>query len=252
MLEAQQLNFNPDGERHLDFSEDFFTQKFVPKKLQDFDAGLYQTKWFDYRRMTPLESTIEYIKHYGNAYKDTYARELDYDRAQFVQPMTYTKLLTGLNSDHGATEEGAKELRGLKIKLSSFWKGRQIADAIGIPYNLYLDYAFEFRMRRWQRAYLPQPMHLYHEYCVEKIQERWEQFKESRTLMPEDPAYMVQNYIGIQYQNDFHEWLFEQAKKRGDEAWFLADMITREFLPIDKVIDRVDEDLYLKIESHLD
>lgn len=242
MLEAQSFNFNRDSDRFESLLEDEFVQKFIPKKLQDFEPDLFRTKWFDYRRMTPTQATVEYIKAYGESYRDTYARELDYEKAKYTQPTKYTDLIAGL-------DKGKSSLKG---KLTSFWKGRQIADVIGIPYNLYIDYAFEFRMRRWQRSYLPQPQHLYHEYDVERIQERWEEVKASRTILPEDPAYLVQNYMGIPYQNDFHEWLFQQSSDKSDPAYFLADMIRKDMIPIDKVEARVESGDYDRIRSYLE
>ncbi len=235
------MTFDVDAERELSLEDDAFMMMHVPTKLQKFDSDLYQTKWFDYRRMNPVQATGAYIKAYGEIYRRIYARDLDHERAQHLKIITATELMAGVcNNDKKA-----------KRKLSGFWRGRQVADALGIPYELYIEHAFTFRMRRWQRAHMPQPEHLYHEYDVEKIQELWEELQAGRLYLPEDPAYLVQNYQGIPYQNDFHEWLFKQAKLRGNEAYLLADLIERDLMPIDKVAARVEPMVYEQIESYL-
>lgn len=241
MIRTYFMMFDADAERELSFEDDLVMQMHVPKKLQGFDPDLFQTKWFDYRRMTPVQATCAYIKAYTKVYREIYARDIDHERAKHVQPTTVTGLFAALaNNDAKA-----------KRKLSGFWRGRQVADALGMPYELYIEHAFTYRMRRWQRAYLPQPEHLYHEFDVEKIQELWEELQAGRLYLPEDPAFLVQNYQDIPYQNDFHEWLFKQAKLRGDEAYTLANLIEKDLMPIDKVANRIEPSLYERVESYL-
>lgn len=235
------MTFNVDADRVLGFEDDIFVQMHIPKKVQTFDSDLFTTKWFDYRRMTPVQATSTYIKVYSEIYRDIYARDIDYERAKHVRPTTVTDLFAAL---------GRGETRA-KRKLTGFWRGRQVADALGMPYELYVEHAFTFRMRRWQRAYLPQPEHLYHEFDVEKIQVLWEELQEGRLYLPEDPAYLAQNYRDVPYQNDFHEWLFKQARLRSDEAWTLSTVIERDMIPIDKVAARVEPAVYERIESYL-
>lgn len=242
MLTSNFSSFDMDSDRVLDFDQNSFVQKFVPKKYLNYDLSLFATKWFDYRRMTPLQATIEYMKAFCESYKDTYARELDFQRAEFVTPVNITKLFTDL-----IERQRPKD----KSKLTSFWRGRQVADALGMPYNVYLDHAFEYRMRRWQRAYLPQPQHLYHEYVVEMIQEKWEDLKKSRLYLPDDPAFLSQNYRDIPYQNDFHDYLIAQAAERSDPAFTLSGLVETDMLPLEKLEKTVDTDLFDRVVSYL-
>lgn len=241
MIRANFMTFDMDAEREWSLDDDLMVQMHVPKKIQKFDPELFSTKWFDYRRMTPLQATTAYIKCYSKVSRDIYARDIDYARAEHIKFVTVTDLFAALARDEAKA----------KRKLTGFWRGRQVADALGMPYELYIEHAFTFRMRRWKRAYLPQPEHLYHEYDVEKIQELWEELQGGRLYLPDDPAYLVQNYKNIPYQNDFHEWLFKQARLRTDEAFTLAEMINRDMMPIDKVADRVEAQVYERVESYL-
>ncbi|MDE4297071.1 hypothetical protein PXK56_17940 [Phaeobacter gallaeciensis] len=235
------MTFDLDEDRVWSLDDDMMVQMHIPKKIQAFDPDLFTTKWFDYRRMTPLQATSAYIKAYAEIARDIYARDIDYERAKHIKLATVTDLFAAL----GRNEAKAKR------KLTGFWRGRQVADALCMPYKIYIEHAFTYRMRRWQRAYLPQPEHLYHEYDVEKIQELWEELQTGRLYLPEDPAYLVQNYQNIPYQNDFHEWLFKQARLRNDEAYTLAQLINDDLMPIDKVANRVEPQIYERVETYL-
>lgn len=235
------MTFNVDANREWLVEDDIFVQTNVPLKFQKFDQDLFTTKWFDYRRMSSVQATFAYIKDYARVYREIYARDIDYERAKHLKILTGTELHASLGN--GDTKA--------KRRLTGFWRGRQVADALGMPYDLYIEHAITFRMRKWQRAHMPQPQHLYHEFDVEKIQELWEELQAGRLFLPEDPAYLVQNYQNISYQNDFHEWLFKQAKLRGNEAWLLAEFIQKDLMPIDKAATRVTPDTYKRISSYL-
>lgn len=241
MIKANFMTFDPDQDRYLSLTNDMLVQMHVPAKIQKYDLDLFQTKWFDYRRMTPLQATVEYIKAYEEVYRMIYARELDIERAKYVKVYDPIGLFTDLR--YGKTKA--------KARLTGYWKGRQIADALGIPYAIYIENVMTYRLRRWQRTHLPSPSLLYHEYDVEKMQIRWEEMQAGRLYLPEDPAFLVQNYQNLPYQNDFHEWLFKQANMRTDRAWNMAEMIQRDFLPIDKVAERVEPDVYQQVERYL-
>jgi hypothetical protein len=234
------MRFDMDADRKLDIEEDVLVHKYVPKRLQKMDPELFSTKWFDYRRMTPFQATLCYIDEYRAAYRRTYRKEFDAARAEHVQPINGSKLTADLIRGHSPS----------KRKFSAFWRGRQVADALTIPYNLYLDWAFYYRMRHWSQGFMPQPQHLYHEFDVERIQETWEEQQASIFFRPKDPAFLVHNYRGISYQNDFHEWLFKQAWLRNHPYEILAMFIEENFLPVEKVEQRLGDEFH-KVEAHL-
>ncbi len=241
MLQMNRMKFNVESDRSLVPEDNEIVQKHVSKALQAFDLELFTTKWFDYRRMTPLQATLEYTKEFNEMYRVMYARTIDARRAPHVACIAPLSLLMGLAACD----------KKIKLKFSGLWRGRQVADALGMPYAVYLEHAFDFRMRNWQQSYLPEPSHLYHEYDVEKIQAKWEELQAAIVYMPTDPAYLVQNYKGLAYQNDFHEWCFKQAALRYDEAASLASMIIEHRLPYEKVANRVSPELFERVKREL-
>lgn len=241
MLSAEQSSTD-DFIRGLPVDDDQIALSYIAdEKILDFELGLFATKWFDYRHLTPVQATRRFIQDYGVVYKDIYAREMDRERAEHVKPYDLDRLLAGL------AENDPKWKKVFK----ACWKARQVADALGMPYSIYLEWAFTYRMRRWQQAYLPQPQHLYQEYDVEKIQEKWEELQGSIIFLSDHPAYLIQNYDNIAYQNDHHEWLFKQANLRADPYYHLARFIDQDLLPVDKVRARLEPYLFERVEQNL-
>lgn len=241
MIQARLSQFDANGERDIDMDEEVIIQKYVPKKLQAFEGELFKHKWFDYRRMTPLQATLRYMQEYTNMYRIIYAREFDFRRAPYLQPANPTKILADMEADKVSA----------KAKFSGLWRGRQVADMMGMPYEIYLEWAMTFRLRGWQQAVMPQPQQLYREWDVERIQEKWEELQDTNVFLASDPAYMIENYRDYSYQNDYHEWLFNQASRRSNQMATIADFVKRDFLPIDKVAARFSKEQYLEMESYM-
>jgi hypothetical protein len=224
-----------DAERVLTTENDYITNEYIAVKFQEFDKGLFQTKWFDYRHMTNLQATKAYIEAYGAVYRRHYAQEFDRERAEHVRVLDFNQMMGALRGDDKKSATKAKS------RFVGCWRGRQIADALGMPYDSYIDLAIGYRMRRWKQGYMPQPQHLYHEYDVEKIQARWEEMQTGRIYVAEHPAYLVQNYQGIAHQDDYHEWLFKQAQLRRNPGETLARFINDDQMPYEKAMARSDE-----------
>lgn len=229
-----------DAPRCPTLESDFYST-IIPRDYADWDAELFKTKWFDYRMMTPLQATKAYMEAYQIAYRRVYAREFDRERAEHIKPIDFDKLRLGISK--GKTID--------KTKFVGLWHGRQIADALGMPYLEYIELTMGFRMRRWKQNYMPQPQHLYHEYDVEKTQDRWEELKLGRLHLAEHHCYLVQNYQNIPHQNDYHEYLFTMAEKRSNPAMILAQCIENDQLQVEKVLNRIGDEQFKRVEYYL-
>jgi len=238
---SQQLDNEMRGTDHI-LENDFFAQAFVKKEFHNYEAMLSDTKWFDYRFMTPLQATKAYVAAYGEIYRRIYRREIDRERSEHLRVLTWDSIVQGV--EKGETK--------WKRVLTGCWRGRQFADGIGMPYEHYIENAMTFRMRRWQQRHMPQPEHLYHAVVLDKVSQRWEELMGTDTWTSDHPAFLVQNYDGLKVQDDYHEWLFAQSMRRSDPLYFLAHMIRQDMLPMEKVRARYpDEDDQQKIEQYL-
>lgn len=197
------------------FKDDCYTNAFIKSEFAQLDLGLFQTKWFDYRFYTPMQTTLLYIAYYEEAYADFYKRDIDYEQSEYRRPVTRGKVLLGLQNNE------AKHKRNFM----ALWRGRQVADALCMPYPIFLDYAFNARLKNWGRATLPRPEHLYSAKCIDLVEQKWEEHKRTHFMKSEHPAYIVENYQGTADQLAYQNWLLEQAEHRYDFPNNLYDLV---------------------------
>jgi hypothetical protein len=230
-----------DTPRPDPIDDDLVAFKFIDKKLLAIDPELFRTKWFDYRMMTPLQATRHYIEAFGEVYREYFAVEISKAASQFIRVPTIEVIWAGLAADEDKH----------KITFSGMWRGRQVADAIGMPYKAYIHTVMGLRLRYWGQNHLPQAAHLYKSEDVEKAVAKWEEMQSARLYLSDEPAYMIENYDDIAHQNDYHEWLFKQAQLRGNPWYVLAQFINQNRLPLDKVEARFEPHHLELIHRHI-
>lgn len=237
--------------------EDYLTHTFIARKSIAHERTLFDTKWFDYAFMSPFEATMIYLDEFEKAARAAYARELDYSRAEHIPFPSSNQVRRGLMLDRNPDspidpERREKMIAKAKSNFTGAWRGRQVADMIGMPYSLYTSWAIEFRMRRWQRAYLPKLNQLYHEFDVEKIVQRWETYESEMLVLPTHEAFLVKNYVGLAAQNRCHDYLFALMKNAADPSARMARFIRNGYIGRTDVAKRVEHETMNKIESYLD
>ena len=225
-------------ERYPDVSTgDALTYKFVAQDLRAYDRMLYDSKWFDYRFMTPIEATCAFIDAFGVVGKRIYSRELDMERAAHITYPTRHNVLRKLLGEKPVD----------KHRFSAFWKARACADATGMPYEIYIESVITTRMRAWSHTNLPLPSQLTHQIDVEKALKRWEELQASRMHYAEHFAYMPENYRGTAEQASYTSFLVEQARKRSQPDLVIRQMIENDKIAIPALRAEIGEAEYLRI-----
>jgi len=229
---------------------DYYLLAYINKKFVSWEIELFTTKWFDYRHLSPLHATIHYMRAYEKTFKRLYAAHLNYEVADYIRLTNIQMLaqnmalpqLNRLENRSPTTSEFKAEQKRVNARKSftAYWRGRQIADALGMPYDVYTDLVVTKRLRLWGRNLcLPRPAQLYRDIEVEYAQTVWEELQASRLYLAEHPAYSNQNFQNLPQQNDYHEWLFKQAELRSDPPRFLARFVHEDRLPLEKVENRL-------------
>lgn len=237
-----------EEQRVLPIEADLHALKYIRPKYYKWDLELFTVKWFDYRFMTPLQATVAYAKDYETVYRRVYAENVNYDVAErlkfsSIENISEKMAIPTLSERNGKITSTQIKQEKLRLKaredFSAFWRGRQIADALGMPYNIYIDAVMTKRLRNWNNKFLPRPIHLYRDVEVEYAQEKWEEIQASRLFLAEHSAYRNENYQNLPTQNDYHEWLFKQAELRSSPARFLARFVSEGRLPEAKARQRI-------------
>lgn len=213
---------------------DRLQMQFIKAKYADVDLNLFGSKWFDYRFYHPVQATYVFAHHYVRAYRAVYAAVYDKRAAENVKPLKHEDVF-----------------KCHQTVITGVWRARQHADAIGIPYDLFLRLAFEAMLKYWRdQKHLPRPQQLYCDRAVDFVTEQWEKRQEARLYIASHEEYRIHNYIGSPMQNDHHEWLFSQAALRGNRPDILARLIfDDEVLPLEKAIGRLPADLIENVKQ---
>lgn len=172
------------------------------KPHYDTERQLFETKWFDYRFMHATTATYLYAQRYREVFKVIYARHIDRKAAPYVK---------GLKAED-MFDSKAGQLKGL-------WRGRMIADMLGMPYEVFIELALE-RAMRWKRAggHLPQPCHLYSDEIVNHVHAAWEERIRGRMMLAEDPRYRLDRFAGTPAQLAHQNWVCDLLRLRSPET----------------------------------
>lgn len=248
MMHTQNDNYS-NGDipaRCSPFEDDVVAYQFIQNEdTLKFETELFVKKWFDYRHLTPLQATRLYIQAYDTVFRRHYAQNVDHTAAKYVRTVNIDDIFNGLAAPESSGHKKAK------MQFTACWHGRQMADLLGMPYEIYLDLAFEYRLRYWNKPYLPQPQHLYSDLVVDRIQTRWPELQSSRLYTSDHPAYHMENYQDLPHQNAYHEWLFEQADKRANPGEMLGRFVNEDLLPVEKIKARVSEGVFEIARSYI-
>lgn len=179
--------------------------RLVSPEVLAHERQVAHTKWYGYRFMTPLAATRYFAKLYREGFKSYASRHKDREEAERC---------------HGLTPGIFQKPSG---SLTQLWKARQRADEFGLPYELLIDFGFEFASRRiWK--HIPNPVQLFgsKNSSVAWPIEFEKCLKERMTLFAQRfsglPQYRTENYRGFPVQDEFRAYLVEHIEK-SERGW---------------------------------
>lgn len=173
------------------------------------ESHLMMKRWFDYRFMSPMEATLLFGQQYVYGLRRHVRRHEDVEKAETVR---------GIKD--GVPAKRAGWFTGL-------WRARARTDEIFVPYDLLIDFSFDFSSRRKRRwTMLPQQLH------ASKMNGEawWAVFDETvEDLLPlrmkkvaAMPHYRIENDLGLPPQTHFRNLTMSEIRH---EHRPLADQI---------------------------
>jgi hypothetical protein len=170
--------------------------RLVMPDLLEREREVADKKWFAYRFMSPIAATKHFAELYSKAFKAHIRFIRDRDEAQLRQGL------------------GQKIFNKPSRSLTELWHARQRADELGLPYELLIEFGFEFaREGGWKNP--PRPMQLF---GSAESDIAWplkiEKFLEDRLPLVVDrfadlPQYRVENYRHLPVQDEFRAYLVD-------------------------------------------
>ncbi|KAA5603488.1 hypothetical protein F1188_19635 [Roseospira marina] len=191
----------------------------IPRERLEPERVLFQHKWFDYRFMHPTMATSYYAQCYKDVYRRLFARHIDRDVSRYVAGI---KL-----GDIFAKTDDEKLLKSQSGTISACWRGRQTADALGIPYPLFIELAMT-KALSWQRKYMPRPQQLYSDQIIEAVEGGWQERTRGRFIIAQDPRYRLNAWAGTPAQIAHESWVCTQIIRRspGTQLHLLEQHLT--------------------------
>ncbi|MES5099256.1 hypothetical protein ABUK73_13585 [Agrobacterium sp. BA1120] len=185
------------------------------------------TKWYAYRFMSALEAT----KLFADLYRAAFKR--------------YVRTHRDMSDADAANGLGTRIFGSPNSSLTELWNARQRADELGLPYNLLMDFSFDFAGRRTRKR-APRPGQLFDSgkagiaWPIEL--EKWIgdplHLEVQRLSMPQ---YQRENYRSLPVQDEFHDYILSSINERVG-AWgprLAHHCLSRRHLPISKAINLV-------------
>lgn len=198
--------------------EIFTIQNFARADLK-CEAELMTVKWFDYRRLHPLQATYYFVQCYTVAYQDFYRKAIDKDRAPYVRCLSAIDFLE------------AKER-------ATIFRLRQLVDRLGMRYDFFLRYAMNSHYRmvsqpgrvdkyghkiKAGQVYAPRPGHLLNnEELIAGAVLAWEEQCKASLEIARDPYYRVSNFNGSRDQQAHEAFVIQQIKLRTHPRFALS------------------------------
>lgn len=173
------------------------------------ETKLFESKWFDYRRMHPTQATYLFAFFFDAAHKALIRERVDF------------------RIENWTSFKGKDFLKIKPTEYHGFWKARQKADELGLPYDFYCNAAIRWADKSlWRR--LPRPTQVYSEKIIESITSQWRVLCEAKIPLPLDGYYSAAAYRGEDEQQRFQRWLCERIDARPNSEMALASHLQLE------------------------
>jgi hypothetical protein len=190
----------------------------ISESLSKKEPSLFESKWWDYKFFHPTQSTYLFAECYRQAVKDSIRRRVD---------------LAMSRVEYGMPREDLFACK--KTFITGMWKGRQEADAHGIPYETWCSFAIIYAEKNlWLRV--PQPNQLYakkinpeHEHfkipMVDFIKNKWADKNAGLVVCAKSQEYRTQAWVGNSHQKDHFVSLKKQVRESRNKAMVVHDLI---------------------------
>lgn len=171
----------------------------IPARELAKETELMESKWFDYRRLHPLQATYYFVKCYTDAYRAFCKKAIDHETAPYVRCI--------------------KEHDFLKAREKmSFWRLRAACDQVGIRYDFFLTFAMNWFYRfvgQDGKVYPPRPSHFAkNEELFADAVIAWEEQCRVSLQVAKDPYYRISNFAGRKAQQDHEAFVLRQIGQR--------------------------------------
>jgi hypothetical protein len=199
------------------YNYEILTIRRISPDLWREESALMRTKWFDYRRLHPLQATY-YLAHcYNQSYRRLVSMCHDRDTGRRMRAFRGSDFL-----EHR--------------ERNSFWRLRQLCDRLGVRYDFFLHHAMRWGFRRgWTRG--PRPQHLYaNGDLVLDVTLAWQGECAEILQIARDPWFRTRNFIGHADQLEYERFIVNQVSARASRHALTAALYAHDAIRVEEAI----------------
>jgi len=231
----------------LDFINLIIQEKHLKREPKVMDS-----RWWDYRTLHPSQATELFSWEYINAYKaqmrrrdDLWSWPSDEQYVKWKHADLPDDVEIGFKNPKGTKPSlfliGKRESSDIR-RINAMWKARLASDALGIPYNIYCGSILHVTSSRdWTR--LPQPGGMDKKDYQDIAKAVWVRKQKVDIQYATNPIYLAERYSGLLIQDQYNQYLLDQAAQREHVEMALMTMIyIKRQLPEELARDRFGSD----------
>jgi len=195
-----------------------FLRCHVEPKWRLEEPALTQSCWVEYGYLSALERTCRFTEVYATIYRRFWEKYVNHSNAEDQKP-----------TDHWAGNT--------QTEMTSFWRARQAADRLGMPYDTFLTESFEYMLQKEGHRKQPRPNQLYDKPVLDHLKKYWGEFEPTARLLTRDwdERFRVERYAGDPVQDRAHALQLDRLQQGSPSA--LSDklriaLVTFPVLPI--------------------
>lgn len=190
-----------------------------PRREREREASLMASKWWDYRALHPAHATYLFAQVLDRELRALIRTYLDDTPARVTA--------AGRVLDWHMVKEGDVFEPPLDPRRQAYWKrkmlglirARQVADADGIPYDVFAreglrHYYLGGGSYLLGRSKIPEPNLLYSEPCLLVVRTKWLEQLQMRVQTASHPVYLYAHDDRRPDQLAYRRWLIAQLRSR--------------------------------------
>jgi hypothetical protein len=191
------------GKETTALNGDKFAIQFIDSEMVKEDILYQETKWWDYRMLHPTALTCLFAQVFYKVCGDVAERELgEFDAKRYRDKAKNFDVRT----------------QSVAI-IRAFWKARMNADAMGVPYEIYLRGAVEnfranfhiIKTTKSGKQHFPYPQQLVSEFINVAVLKEWDSHKSVFFPFPENKNILNNNQLW--FRKDMEKWLASEIRK---------------------------------------
>lgn len=200
-------------ERLSDLQWDLEVLRHIPENLRQNESELFLTKDWDYREMHPAKATALFAHCYGQTYCEAIARREG--TTHNARPFN--------NDDWNPFSEAP-------IRARAFWKGRQLCDQAGMPYEFYIGLFFSIAEDYFEEP--PRPQEMYRKFEAAKVLEVWDGMNDIGMIRyPDSETYKLRyNWQNKPCQVAFEEYFVDRMMLKPADVRRIATETNRDYI----------------------